>query len=281
MLKKALRAFAFFLTLLPGLASADSNPAPVLAPAVTTDSWTKHLPGLDDFYVSDFTTVNGPNLGHINSYTVDHSGHVGKQAMFLDNEITAAYLINKESTIGIGPTIRFNYTPVMGKGFEWNDVGLKFIDYKAFTTRHFRAAFNLFLLAPTAAWSKAAGMRYSIKSTPFFWFEIPDTNFVVGSWSEIKDYVGVNYGTQLKLCYLPYVNYKVNKHLALNLLYEEEYHHDVGKHGFTRYKSDIQPGMVITVNHNLSINPYVAVYLDNKISKDAMGLGALVNARIL
>jgi len=250
------------------------------AEEISRTSW---WPNWEDFYVSDFATYYGPNVDHPSNFTVNSRGEESKQPMYFDNEITAAYLIDSAKVLGIGPTIRFNYSPVLGKGFEWNDVGLKFIDHRFISTSNLHVAVNFYVIAPTAAWSKAAGMRYALKTTPSIAYDLPNSQVTIGAWTELKDYVGVNYGTQFKVYYGPYAKWRLSKHFALNLLFEEEYHHDKGMNGakLKLARRDIEPGFIWTISNRVSVNPYVAFYIDNKLSADHASLGAVMNARIL
>lgn len=250
------------------------------AEEISRVSW---WPNWEDFYVSDFTTYYGPNVDHPSNFAVNSKGEESKNPMFFDNEITAAYLIDRAGVIGVGPSIRFNYSPVLGKGFEWNDVGLKFIDYRAVATADLHVALNFYVIAPTAAWSKASGMHYALKTTPSIAYDIPGTRVTIGAWTELKDYVGVNYGTQFKAYYGPYAKWRLSRHFALNLLFEEEYHHDKGMNGvkLKLARRDIEPGFIWTISNRVSVNPYVAFYIDNKLSADHASFGATMNARIL
>ncbi len=240
---------------------------------------------LNHLYVNYFGIYHGPTVSDLGSpYTVDRTGNQSKSkygAMNFDSELTTAYMVS--SDIGIGASVPFFFVPVMGQGLILGDVGLKVFDRKTIATSDFSLYTNLILQAPTSDASQARNMSMGLKTTPYFRYHFSGSRFSVGSWSEAKAYLGVTRDKTFKLYGAPYVSYQLTSTLALNLEYEMEAHHDVGKptFDFTSYQTDLQPGIVWRPTPRLVVNPYVQLFTGNKVTSETTAVGAVINATLL
>jgi hypothetical protein len=243
---------------------------------------------LDRFYADYFGTFHGPEMNNLSSaYTVNNKGQVGgkmPKAINFDSELTTAYIIDKDSGIGIGPDFPFLASPVLGQGLTEGDFGIKAFNKKTIDTGNFRLYTNIYVQAPTSPYSQLVNMKYAVKTTPYFWYHFSGSRFMVGAWTEAKSYQGVTADKTFKLYAAPYVNYQLTPKLSLNVEYEMEAHHNVGAPralDFTSYETDLQPGFVWNVTNVILVNPFVQIFTGNKITYDSTALGAVISARLL
>lgn len=264
------------LALLLGLFSS------VLALADDFESKTSTNDWMDKAYVNYSALYHGAALDRLDSAQgVDAAGNPSKGKINLDGELIAGYRVTKD--IGVGPYMPFLLFPE-GQGFVIGDVGVKAFDKKTFTTEDLTVSTNLMLQAPTSDASRARNMKYGIKTTPSFRYNIGETKFTVGSFSEAKYYAGVTYDKEVKLLAEPFVAYSLSRSFALNLAYEMEFHHNVGQKAFKfgNYQKDLQPGVVWIINKNVFVNPYLQVFTTHSsISWKTTAVGAFVNVAAL
>jgi len=238
---------------------------------------------LDDFYMNYFMTFHGAPVANLgSSFTVDRNGVVSKKsAIYLDSELTTAYLIDKNT--GIGPSIPFWLVPVMGQGFTLGDVGLKGFERNTINTHGFNLYTNLYLQAPTNTFSQARGMMFAVKTTPALRFSIPRSRFTVGAWTELKEYAGVTSGKTFKAYAEPYVSYQIMPKLSANVGFEYETDHNVEMPwgAFAPYQSDFQPGIIWNITPKILFNPYLQIFTTNNASYDTTAVGAVISATLL
>ena len=231
-----------------------------------------------------FTFYHGPTIKDMNSqYSTDNTGHLNKRAVTgLDGEFNVDYMFDRAAGIGIGPTIPFIYSNIPEKGFMIGDVGIKTIDKKTIDTGNFRLYTSLYLQAPTSAYSQSLGMKYAVKTTPYVWYNIPNSRFKIGAWTEAKYYAQVLGDKDFKLYAAPYVNYRLSNKFALNLEYEMETHHPIGAPvtQFVGYQQDLQPGFIWFITEHMMVNPYL-ILMTNNIATNTTGLGAVFSATLL
>lgn len=244
---------------------------------------------MDNLYADLFANVHGPVLGDPNSpWSVNNKGQVVKSAaghaVYADSELTTAYLLDKDSGIGIGPDVPFWYSPMLGQGMTLGDVGVKAFNKKAIDTGNLRVYANVYFQLPTNSYDRdVRKMNYGVKTTPYWWYHFQGTRWTVGSWNEAKTYPGAQDYT-FKLYAEPYVNYRVSPKVALNLGYEMEAHHmttSTSTLDFTNYQTDMQPGIVWNVSQTVMVNPYVQLFTGNKVTGDSTAVCAIVTARLL
>ncbi len=289
-MKKFASLLTFALVLVSAAQAEESSvavPPPGQSEAVSTSVGAS---ALDDLYLNYFATFHGPSLTGINSQTVDKNGRPSKQGLFLDSEITAAYMFN-ERTIGVGPVIPFLAYPVQGQGFVLGDLGVKAFNKKLVSASGLTVYGNIIVQAPTSDSSRDRGMTWALKTTPNVRYEVPSSRFTVGAWTEAKEYFGVKNAPGVKdiktfkLYAAPYANYQLAKDISLNLEYEMEWHHDADEAGylaFSSYQTDLQPGFVWNITKNVLINPYVAFYTtNNSVTADRSAIGAIISASLL
>ncbi len=281
------KAFSAVLTLAIALtASVGSATASETAGvSIEKESSSSYSDILKKTSVTYFSIVHGTPLSDISSpYALDHNGKKTKSsfnAINLDNDVTAAYMLN--SDVGIGPYVPFILVPVQGQGLVLGDVGIKTFNKHLISYNGLNISGNLYLQAPTAKASRNRGMDFGVKSTPAVRYAIPSTRFAIGTWNEAKWYSGVVSGKTFKLYTQPYVNYALTSSLALNLGYEIETDHMQGNSNlnFTTYQTDLLPGVVWFITPKVMVNPYLQIFTGNKISTDTTALGAVINASIL
>jgi hypothetical protein len=244
---------------------------------------TKEGEILEHLYANYFATYHGASLSEMDSTrTVDRFGAPSKQLMFLDSEFTAALKINPD--MGVGPVVPFLLVPVQGtQNFIMGDVGMKIYNSHAISAKGFNLSANLILQAPSSDASQARHMRYGVKTTPALRYSVPNSDFMVGAWTEVKYYAGVTQFQTFKLFAEPYVAYKLNKTLSLNLAYEMDWRRNVKKAplDFAAYQKDLQPGIVWMPSHNILVNPYLQLFTDKAISAKTSAVGAVVSATLL
>lgn len=245
----------------------------------SSSNWTRRL------YADYFTYYHGPSLNKLDSAdSVDNHGKSSPYAVSgLDSEITTAYMVNLDDEIGVGPDIPFIAAPNNGGRFFIGDMGVKAFDKKTVATENFRIYTNLLVQAPTSTASQQRHMQVGIKTTPYVRYDIPDSRFRIGAWTEFKWYEGVSTGKLYKLWAAPYVNYRVTDRFFLNFLYETETHHDVGQRAwkFAEYQNDFQPGFVYRLTPTTVVNPYLQIFPNKNFSEANTALGLVFNAILL
>ncbi len=238
---------------------------------------------LDKFYLNYFAIYHGASLNDLGSnYTLDRTGKMNtSQKSLLDGEITTAYMLDKN--IGVGPVVPFLLIPGPGQHFVLGDAGLKLFDRKTISGNGLNVYTNLIVQAPTSTGSQDRNMSLALKTTPNVRYNVAHTNFALGAWTEAKAYLGVTKSKTFKLYAAPYVSYNLTNKLALNVEYEMEAHHYLGKPSldFTNYQTDLQPGLVWFITPHLIFNPYVQIFTGNKITVENSALGAIVSATLL
>jgi hypothetical protein len=258
------------------LAQADAG-------AQSTASTAEAKSLLDNVYASYFGVYHGAPLSDLgNARTVDSQGKLSKsQSIYFDSELTTAYMVTPD--IGVGPVVPFFITPVRGEGLTLGDVGVKAFNKRTYSANGLSVYTNLILQAPTSSYSSQRGMTLGVKTTPNLRYNVPASRFTFGAWTEAKSYLGVTSGKAFKLYAAPYANYRLTSNLSLNLEYEMEADHMVGKPSFdfTSYQTDLEPGVVWNITQHISVNPYLMLFTGNTINSDTMAFGAVINARLL
>lgn len=237
---------------------------------------------VESLYLNYFGVFHGPSLNTFNAYTVDRNGKTSKQGMFMDGELTAAYLLDKN--IGVGAVLPFLASPVLGADLTLGDAGVKFFNRKTLSAPGLNVYTNVIVQAPTSDYSQDRGMQLGLKTTPNVRYSIPSSRFTVGSWTEAKAYLGVTKGKAFKLWAGPYVNYQLVPNLSLNVEYEMEWDHNIGDTGllnFTTYQTDLQPGFVWNITPHILLNPYVQIFTTKTATAETMALGAVFSATLL
>jgi hypothetical protein len=259
------------------------------AETISTATIKQEAPGaslVDQLYAHLFTVYHGASLGDAgSSYTLDRTGKVNKlYSAYLDNTLTTAYLIDRESGIGIGPEVPFLLMQANGQHFILGDVGIKAFDKKTASIYGVNLSTNLIIQAPTSDSSRARHMSLAVKTTPSVRYAVPHSNFKIGSWTEAKAWFGVTKDRTFKLWAAPYVNYAFNDKFSLNVQYEMEARHYVSDRSFfdlTNYQTDLEPGVIVNITPHLMLNPYVQIFTGNKITVDNTAIGATLNATLL
>ena len=240
---------------------------------------------LDNYYLDAYSTFSGPTLGSIsNQSTNDNGVQSTATPIDFDTEITAAYLLDKKSMIGIGPDIRFYYNPsnLSPKSFTNNDWGIKAFDKKTIDANGLRVATSLLFQVPTSDGSRNRNMNWALKATPYFWYVLGNSAFKVGSWTEEKFYSGVTSGKDWKLYAEPYISYDVSDRFSWILGYEFEYSHFVsGSNGFVAVERDIEPGFGWNITKEFYLNPYLLIFPFDTISWRTTGVAVFFGMRIL
>lgn len=233
--------------------------------------------------VSDFTFFHGPSLTTMSSpYSVDASGKATTAYNInFDNDLTVAYKL--DSDIQIGPEIPFVWVPVMGQKLLLGDLGIKAFHRNTVSQNGFSFTTSVAVQAPTSSTAQARNMLFSVKTSPYARYDIQDSRFSLGIWTEAKTYFGVDSGKSFKLWGAPYVAYKISPKLSLNFQYEVEADHFVGMPGMalSTYYADFSPGIVWNISQQVLLNPFVQIYTTRQVDVDHMAFGAIVVARII
>jgi hypothetical protein len=267
------------------VAAAESSASAILPDNVTSAATQLPSSGslLDNFYLNYFATFHGSALGNLrNSESISRTGTPSTtQGQYLDSEVTTAYMITKN--FGIGPDIPFQIYGVKGEGVTLGDVGAKIVDFHTVDYNGLKINTNFYVQAPTSTYSQSRNLRYGLKSTPSVRYDFKASRFAIGSWNEIKDYVGVTSGAAFKLYALPYVSYQMTPTLSAVVGYEMETHHNVGDIGtsFSSYETDLQPGVSWMITPKVIFNPYVQIFTGNNITWDSTAVGAVISATVL
>jgi hypothetical protein len=262
-----------------------------LSPAIDGGVSVGHTPGMslsgiaDHIALGGYTTFHGSPLHDLGSqYGVDrHGNNVANNynALYFDTDMTLAYRVTKD--IAIGADIPFLGEVSRGQGFVLGDLGLKIYNHRLFSNQGVTIGSDLILQGATSTASQARNLKMGVKTTPFIRYSIPHSNFTIGAWNEIKDYLGVSYDKTFKLWTLPYAAYALSDQVALNVGYEMEWHHNVGQKGFgfDTYQTDLQPGVIFSVAKGVIVNPYLQYFTDQKLDFQHAGFGAFISANIL
>jgi len=237
---------------------------------------------LDHFTAGYFAVYHGASLNDPgSSFTLDHNGFRNtSNAVYLDSVADLSYLLTK--SIGVGAYVPFFIVPAPGQHFVMGDAGVQFFDRKTVDSDGLRVFTNVILQGPTSDYSQARGQTLAVKTTPYVMYDLPHTNFKLGSFTEAKAYLGVNSAKTFKLWAEPFVRYSLSESFALSLAYEMEADHFFGKPtlDFTSYQTDFQPGVIWWITRKIMVNPYVQIFTGNKVALDNSAVGAVVSARL-
>jgi hypothetical protein len=236
---------------------------------------------LDHVYMSIYSDLQGSSLKQLGSPYQENqtTGLMSKSPMYFATDATLAYLITPQ--IGVGPYAQLNYTPVLGQGVQWLDVGVTAFNRHLVHTDHLTIMGNIIVEAPTDSYDINRGMYLGLKSSPYVRYEIPHSRFTLGAWTEFKDYMGSTSGKLVKTYYEPYVAYSVVKQLSLSFAYELEYDHYAATSGMKVYETDIQPGLLWFITPKIVFNPYLQWFTNNRITADTAAFGMSLAARFL
>jgi hypothetical protein len=245
---------------------------------------------LDSMYLSFFSTFHGGSLNEPTSaQTVNRLGLQNTKPgqytnINLDSEVGAGYRISKRYQAGV--VVPFIFIPVYGRQTILGDVGVKVSDHDFANIGGAKITANLIVQAPTSDGSKEKGQNWALKSTPSVRYNVPRSNFTLGSFGELKGYFGVEKPGEktFKLWMGPYARYNLNDSFALNVLYEMEYRHDLDQRGYltlTNHQTDLQPGIVWNITPKVMLNPYLQIFTTNRVSADTTAVGAVMSAAIL
>jgi hypothetical protein len=240
---------------------------------------------MDRLFLDYFTYYHGPSLSDLKSAnSIDNKGRPSAFALSgLDSDVNLAYIVDKERGIGIGPDVPFVAQPTHGGQFALGDAGLKIFWKKIVATENFRFSSALYLQGDTSDSSRARGMDFGIKLTPYLYYDVPDSRFRLGSWLEFKWYGDVKVDKILKAWASPYVSYRLHERFLLNMNYEMEAHHNVDNDPmqFISYQTDLQPGFIWWVTKHTMINPYVQIFTNVPIATYSSGLGFVLYSALM
>lgn len=249
----------------------------------TSEATTKSL--TDYVNIALFSNFHGPEVTDIGSANVPGSKGLVDQKrptrMNFDSNITALYRI--DDNYQAGAYIPFYAYPVMGEGFVLGDVGVQFGDRNVYRTKDLRVAANVTVQAPTLETTKLTGMDAGVKFSPNVRYNVPNSRFTLGAWTEAKAYLGVNEKQKsFKLWAQPYVSYQVAPKFLLNLGYEMEGKHVRGTDTleFVTVQNDLLPGFIYFITSKIMINPYVQIFTTEKIAMDRTAVGAIISASL-
>ncbi len=234
-------------------------------------------------YAGLTSTFHGATLGDLGSRrSVDHNGNVSQfSPVNFDSELGTGYKLGHDTKLGV--VVPFLVFPSAGENFSLGDIGVKISDGQTIATEHFTLATNLILQAPTSDYSRQKNLKLGIKTTPYARYEIPESNWTLGAFTELKEYLGVTSDKNFKVWALPYVKYQLAKSFALNLAYEMEWRHMAKQEGLGlgNYAQDLQPGFIWWPTKKISVNPYLQLYTRNTLTSDKTAVGAFVSAALL
>lgn len=282
----------------PAVTSATSPASTVSTSAATSSTITNNLSTenklttevssdrlVDHIYANYFAFAHGPAINNpISNKITDVNGKENKvMDAYFDSTILFAYKLTKN--IGIGPEINFLLEPEFKKnhGFTWNDSGIRIFNNHFIQAGTFNLYMNMILQAPTSESSRDRKEKYAVKTTPILFYTVPNTPWTLGAFTEAKAYVGVNKGKTFKLYAEPVVYYRLSDRFNLSLMYEYELHHLKGTPAskFVRVNSNLQPGFKWNVARNFWINPYLILYVNDKVTKENTSINASMSYTFL
>lgn len=239
-----------------------------------------------DIYADFATTYHGPTVGRFGRYSQNAVGEVDPGALAgFEAWFNTAWVLDHEREIAIGPDLWFVYQPGReGRDqFQLQDVGLKAFHKSVVVTDHLRVYASASVQAPTSDYAREHGMTFALRSTPWVMYDVGQTRWRLGSWSDLRWLAGVRSDMDFKLYLQPYVAYRLNDRWMLNLAYETEAHHDVGDRAleFRNILSNFQPGAVWQVAKNVKLTGYLLLFTRQHLSTDNTGLGATLYTQLL
>jgi hypothetical protein len=277
-------AIALILTVTSVSAWADDEPAAPLDPSLagnpTIEKEGANPLSLDRFYASFYGNLEGGRLSQLGPYEANPTtGQMSTEPMTLASTATIAYMATPE--IGVGTYLEMNITPVLGRGWQWLDVGATIFDHKIINRDGLDVSVNFIAELPTDTYDINRGMVAGLETTPSFRYAIPHSRFTLGAWTELKNYTGAHSGKLIKTYYEPYIAYTLLPQVLLNVTYEFEWDHFVGHGGMQVYQTDIQPGVLWYLTPRLMLNPFLMWFTNNRISAETACFGLAVVARFL
>ena len=239
---------------------------------------------LDHVHVDYFGTYHGAAISNFWSPYAANNHGVTKPGPFgmldFDSELNFDWMFTK--SLGAGVVIPFQLYPVLGRGFDLGDVGVKLLERNTVDSDGLRIGTNLIVQLPTSDYDKGRGMDIGFKTTPSIRYSVPHSDFTIGSWTEAKWYLGSQAGKVVKLYANSYVAYSILPQLAVQMAYEIEGDHNHGAQGALQmYESDLQPGLVWSITKHIIVNPYLQFFVADQVDPDHIAFGATISATIL
>lgn len=269
--------FVLFFTSLSTSLSAAENQTQVSSTSVSDKTSL-----MDQLYVNFFSNFHGtPIKDPTIAYTPNIKGYnSNSNGIYFDSTLVTAYMIDKD--IGIGPELNFWMTPVLGRGFDLQDSGVRVFNNHLIKTSQLNVSGNFIVQAPVSDFSKARGQDLGLKTTPSIRYRFKNSSFILGAFTEAKAYLGVESGKTFKLWAEPFVNYELDDNIILTLGYEMEARHmrNASTFDFVNDHTDLQPGVRFQISKKIFVNPYINLYTGEKITSENTYLGAIVSASL-
>ena len=279
------KTFSRSLMLAVSLLSLTAGAADLKADAKSTIKTKPSKPLSEQIYFDFASVFHGPTVDRFGPISVNSRGNRDPKALFgFDNEANIAYLYDREREEGIGLDIQFSDdTEKPNKAFDMGDVGLKWFRHNTIDNGDLIVSTDAYLQAPTSVDSREDHMQWAFDTTPYVIYNVPGTRWRLGAWTEFRYRSGVDAGYVSRFYGAPYVVYKMNDKIWLQLLAESRTDHEVGKdwYVFRNTRTDIQPGVIWRVTPNVKIMPHLVYFPDNPKALEQMSVAVTVYARVL
>jgi hypothetical protein len=247
-------------------------------------SETRQQAVLPDWFFSDlFSNYHGSSLRQLDSsraMTVDgHAGPTGSSNF--DSEAGVGYKLS--DTLRLGAIVPFQLYPTTPTNeFSLGDVGVKLSQLDTVNWNNLHVATAVAIQAATNNYSRNRGMKFSARIDPNVKYFVPDSDFTLGAWDEIKTYPGSFSGHTFKIWTLPYVAYRLNKTFSVSLGYELDMRHFAKTSNYlSNYEHDLQPTVTWKVSRTVYVSPYLEMFDLGRINTNTVGFGTVITAATL
>jgi hypothetical protein len=219
----------------------------------------------------------GPSLGDTSSYQPTSEGNADPdRPVFMKNFLSASYgFAEKWAVTG---TAYWWHRPVLGQEFTMQDPFIRVSNASVYSTRWGLNFYSDFRVHPgiTDA-SREADRLFGVQSFNYVSYQPNYGRFLaaIRASARYNQYGRHGVGTDAEFYLAPEMNYRINRKLAVTLLYEMGSSHQFGDDAtyFTNDGTDLEPGIEWNPTPSIVVNPYLTILTGGKVSLASTSFG--------
>lgn len=252
---------------------------PAAAQVAAEPAWYEKLK------IQNVTIFDGPPIGAMDSHYRSNpkTGYIEEgDVVGLRNDLGVFYPLTKSATLG--PVTRFRVKTYAEGSGALIDPYIRLRDTKFAEIAGVNMDSQLRFGLPLSDSSKAKEQNLYVANLNNFTYSIPETKWTLGTITFVKANFFETGGARnpkgiqndLEMFILPNVSYQVLSNVSLELGYEADANHAVGQ-SFMEFNNGgtfIEPGLSWDISKSVTFNPWVDIYLGDRVASDTTMVGA-------